>query len=36
MTFALGSSVHIVLLRPQTPAVICLLFSWTKRALYVS
>ena len=36
MIFALGSSAHIVLLRPRTPAVICLLVSWTKPAIYMS
>ena len=33
MTFALGSSAHIVLLRPQTPAVLCLHFSWTETSI---
>ena len=36
MTFALGSSAHTVRLRPQTPAAICLLFSWTEPAISVS
>ena len=35
MTFALGSSAHTVQLRPRTPAVICLLFSWTETAISV-
>ena len=36
MTFALGSSAHIVLLRPQIPAVLFLLFSWTDSTICVS